>query len=291
MLSKIDIIKELSKNINIYPFKKENLKENSINLSASFCAWNTSSGDVFIDKNGEVKPYNSSKFQSHSQLHLSRGRSAVKEINGEKFIILLPLSTTLIETEEVISVSNKIGGTYHSKVGVASQGTGHIGTMLGPNFSGHSLIAVHNVSQYPLKIKVGETFVSVTFNYLKTPLKNSLNSNINAHIDKLTSYGIKLTRKESDFINEDWKRDFTKVKDRMLQDSIKNTIKVLKKENSKQYNLDKVNRICKIIFILFIFYVVFYLLDLFLNTKLIPWYTQVGLSGAMLSLFLILIDF
>lgn len=288
MLSRIDIIRELSKNINIYPFKKENLKENSINLSASFCAWTTISGDVFIDEKGNFKPYNSHKSQDYQKIHFSKGMSAVREINGESLIILLPLSTTLIETEEVISISNKIGGTYHSKVGIASQGTGHIGTMLGPNFSGHSLIAVHNVSKYPLTIKVGDTFVSVTFNYLKTPLKHHSNSNLNAHIDKLTSYGIKLTKKESNFLNEDWKRDILKVKNKMLNKSLKRDIKDLKRENLRTYNLDKLKRLSSFISPILLVCILLIIIDKIYGTQITPWLLNVGLSGIIVSIVMVL---
>lgn len=85
MLSKIDIIEEFSKNINIYPFKKENLKENSINLSASSCAWNTSHGDIFIDKNGEVRAYDSSKSQNSKQCNLDK----IKRVGKIIFILLI----------------------------------------------------------------------------------------------------------------------------------------------------------------------------------------------------------
>lgn len=288
MLSKIDIIKELSRNINIYPLKKENLKENSINLSASFCAWATISGDVFIDKNGNVKSYNINNSKNYKKIHLSKGRSAVREINGELTIILLPLSTTLIETEEVLSISNKIGGTYHSKVGIASQGTGHIGTMLGPNFSGHSLIAVHNVSQYPLTIKVGDTFVSVAFNYLDTPLKHNSNSNLNAHIDKLISYGIKLTTEENDFLNEEWKRDILKVKNKMLNNSLKKDIKDLKRENLKTYNLDKFKRLLSLIFPIILVCIILIIIDEICGTQFTPWLLNVGLSGIIISIVIVL---
>ena len=68
-----------------------------------------------------------------------------------------------METKEVLSLNNYIGGTYHAKVGIVSKGMGHIGTMIGPNFSGDSLIAFHNVSDDLIVLKVGESFVSVVF--------------------------------------------------------------------------------------------------------------------------------
>ena len=39
MLSRRDIEKELGKGINVFPLQKDNIKENSINLTASTYAW------------------------------------------------------------------------------------------------------------------------------------------------------------------------------------------------------------------------------------------------------------
>lgn len=119
-----------------------------------------------------------------------------QNINNEKFIILLLLSTTLVETNEVLAVDNHIGGCYHSKVSIVSLGVGHIGTMLGPNFSGHSLIALHNLSETPIKLSINESFVSLTFYYLHTPIDYP-NHTINSHIDKLER--LRLSKKEKNF--------------------------------------------------------------------------------------------
>ncbi len=197
MLSKTDIAKELGRNINIHPFKEDNLKENSYNLTASSHAWAT----------------RSSKSQK-----IKKGFSCIKKIDGNQKIVLLPLSTTLIITAEVIGIGN-LGGTYHSKVGLASLGLGHIGTMLGPNFCGHSLIAIHNISEETKHIGVGDTFASVVFHKLDSPTLDS-NSTINAHIDKYVSLGVK---ENFDVINEDWKSRIRDISDKMKEsESFKN---------------------------------------------------------------------
>lgn len=216
MLSKIDIEKELGNSINIYHFKANNIKENSVNLSASKYAWTMTKGVITIKPNGDIVENSANnKLKSKS---FSKGSSAVVIINKEEYIILLPFSTTLIETEEVIAVDNKIGGTFHSKVGFVSQGTGHIATMLGPNFSGHCLVAVHNVSAEPIKLKIGETFVSVVFNYLETPIK-SINPTRGGHTDKMSMFGIRLSSEQSEFLNDDWKSSLYSVKEKLEQDS------------------------------------------------------------------------
>lgn len=212
MLSKIDIDKELGKGINIYPFNEENIKENSINLSASSYAWSMKKGKCYIDNAGNIHKYN--KNNSREEIEIFKGESSVKEINGEKYIILLPMSTTLVETQEVIAIDNYIGGTYHSRVGIVSLGIGHNGTMFGPNFSGHSLIAIHNVSEYPLKVKVGDNIVSVVFHYLNTPI-DFPNATNGGHLDKMSGLGIKLNSKEEQFLGEDWKKKINEVRERM----------------------------------------------------------------------------
>ena len=215
MLSIIDIQKELGKGINIVPFRDKNIKENSINLSASCYAWAMSNGVVF--KNGDrwiLDTDNNEEKYTGENFKLVKGKSAVY---GKKEIILLPFSTTLIETEEVLAVGKNIGGTYHSKVGLVSQGLGHIGTMLGPNFSGHSLIAVHNVSKEVLTIGVGETFVSVVFNYLTTPIYTN-NATRNGHLEKLSELGVQLGVKERKILDEDWKSSTNRVREKLKED-------------------------------------------------------------------------
>lgn len=212
MLSKIDIDKELGKGINIYPFNEENIKENSINLSASSYAWSMKRGKCYIDNAGNIHKYN--KNNSREEIEIFKGKSSVKEINGEKYIILLPMSTTLVETQEVIAIDNYIGGTYHSRVGIVSLGIGHNGTMFGPNFSGHSLIAIHNVSENPLKVKVGDNIVSVVFHYLNTPI-DFPNATNNGHLDKMSRLGIKLNPTEEQFLDKDWKKKINEVREKM----------------------------------------------------------------------------
>lgn len=265
MLSIIDIQKELGKGINIVPFRDKNIKENSINLSASCYAWAMSNGVVF--KNGDrwiLDTDNNEEKYTGENFKLVKGKSAVY---GKKEIILLPFSTTLIETEEVLAVGKNIGGTYHSKVGLVSQGLGHIGTMLGPNFSGHSLIAVHNVSKEVLTIGVGETFVSVVFNYLTTPIYTN-NATRNGHLEKLSELGVQLGVKERKILDEDWKSSTNRVREKLKEDiefkQYQKALQEKKYEKLKRY-INKKN-----IFIgsgIVFFIVIFYLLASFIDSK------------------------
>lgn len=222
MLSKYDIQMEMLKgNICVVPFKLSNLKENSINLCTSDFAY------TFKDYEGDFE---------EQRINLEKGKSAVVEIDGKKKIILLPNTVTWIETKEVIYVSNKIGGAYHSKVGVALKGIGHIGTMLGPNFKGHSLIALMNNTDEVIGLNEGESFVSITFDYLKTPIKEE-NPTKNGHEDKFSTFGVIEPR--MDELNEDWKSKSNQIQEKFKQESdyikMKNEFKISLKDRFLSY--------------------------------------------------------
>lgn len=225
MLSRIDIEKELGKGINILPFNSENIKENSINLSASKYAWSMSNyefEDDYKDNDG-------------NQIKLVKGEKCVFNINGKKHIVIPPYSTVLVETEEVLGIDGRIGGTYHSKVGIASLGIGHIGTMLGPGFCGHSLVAIHNVSKECIELKVGETFVSIVFNYLTTEM-NASNQTRSGHIDKIAELGINISREDREYICADWKGSLPNIVENMEKsDKFKQFKLVLKERKFKKY--------------------------------------------------------
>lgn len=165
-LSNIDIINELGTNLVIYPIKEQNLKASTYNFTVSKYAWNLQNKQsVFSKETNEITVY------AHS--------------------------TTLIRTEEVIWASSKICGTYHSKVSLVSQGLGHIGTTLDPEYIGSSLIALHNHTEKDLKLKVGiDTFTSIIFRYLKTPSSINTHYNHSGRTEILKELGIKLTEEE-----------------------------------------------------------------------------------------------
>lgn len=136
MLSIVDIKKELGKNIYIYPLTTSAIKSNSIDLHASRFAWSVSTKKSLVDNNNRI--------------------------------IIPPHDTALIYSKESIYVSNKIGGTYHSKVRLASEGLGHIGTSLDAQYIGLSIVAIHNITDFAKEIRVGSEFVTIVFYYLHT---------------------------------------------------------------------------------------------------------------------------
>lgn len=142
MLSYIDIYRELGKNIYLYPLKTDNIRDNSIDLTASDLAWTSDKKYIYSDDNGGT-------------------------------ITVPPHATACILTEEAIYVSKKIGGTFHSRVWLSRAGFGHIGTMMDPEFFGRLLIMLHNITDSDLIIKKGQSIVSLVFYHLETPIKES----------------------------------------------------------------------------------------------------------------------
>lgn len=235
MLSKNDIENELLKGgINIYPLNSENIKENSVNLCTSKYAWTMADGDVYYNK--ITKQFQLTKPSGPNTLYnLKKGHAcAIKPKDSRRTILLLPNSTTLIETKEVIAVGNNIGGTYHSKVGLVSQGFGHIGTMLGPNFSGHSLIAIHNITNELLTIDENDSFVSVVFHYLDTPIYRK-NPTVSGHTDKFAELGIAIQKHEREILIEDWKTDIKGVREKMQQSKAYERLKVAKDKEKSNF--------------------------------------------------------
>jgi len=186
ILSDADIKRELGENILIYPYIEGNLKGASYNFSASKLAW---------------------RLQDKKNIY----------IETEDAIIIEPNTTALIETHEIIWVSEKIAGTYHSKVGSVSMGTGHIGTTLDPKFIGPSLIAVHNHSNESIKIKPEkEAFVTLAFHYLHTSSTRD-HGNPSARMDILGKVGIKLTPKENRELDLPYMSDTAQLKSKLLE--------------------------------------------------------------------------
>lgn len=215
MLSRRDIEKELGRGINIYPLHVENIKENSINLTISRNAWALGSGSVVkTDQKSFVIVRNNSNVGKH---YIERGQSAIVRDGKRLYLVLLPHVTTIVETSEVIGVENYIGGTLHSKVGMVAQGVGAIGTMLGPNFCGHLMISLHNITDDAITIPVGDTFISVVFDRLDTPATASQNPNISGHVDKLAELGVKIDKGTREYLTEDWKCSVSGIRTKMCE--------------------------------------------------------------------------
>ncbi|HLO89093.1 MAG TPA: deoxycytidine triphosphate deaminase [Nostocaceae cyanobacterium] len=195
-LSDRDIKRELGNNILIYPFNEGNLKGASYNLTASKLAWTIRDGKSIYDSTKEK-------------------------------IIIPPNSTVLIYTNEAIWVAKKISGTYHSKVRLVSQGMGHIGTTLDPDYKGVSLVSVHNHSEKSIELEPEkDTFASLIFNYVKT--KSSIpHTNDPGRPDVL-----KLLPQVS----------LTSEEDRWLDEGFRKNVELLRKKLKESDNFKKFKR-------------------------------------------------
>lgn len=158
-LSDRDIRKLLGYHIFIYPFDDKNLKPSSYNLTASPCA--------FIKEKNETQ------------------RLIVKDDT-----IVIPAGKTgIIETRESIYVSRWITGTYHSRVRLVNRGLGHIGTTLDACFFGVSAIALHNITEEDIDIRVGESIATIMF-YSLTSRSDGIHDNMTARIDDNISLNV-----------------------------------------------------------------------------------------------------
>lgn len=292
MLSNEDIIKEIGKGILIHPIDLENIRGNSINLRASNLAWCLNGGKYYIDESSTYA-FNKDTQKIHQgnssddEVITKKLSNIVHKNSDEKEVIIIPPNdTALIETLETISVNYKIGGTYHSKVGIVTQGVGHIGTTLDPGYTGQSLIAIHNHSNKAIIINVEDTFVTVIFDYLKSRATYDSN-NFHGHIELLTQIGIKLTAKEKELLGKEWKKSNKTLKNKMIESDVykkfKNSLKVIYKQEKNKMIRQKIYTFITMILILGILIGLAYSLDKYLlkNTTLLitKWILTVGLSG------------
>lgn len=219
MLGYDDIISSLGKDISVYPFHERYIKGDALNLSASEFAWSLSEGEFWIDEDG-VPFINQSKSISNANHYFIKEKAdAVVEYNGKKYIVVLPQGTTLIETNEIIAVSNKIGGCYHSKVSIVSKGLCHIGTYLEPNYCGHSLVSIQNSGKNVILLLVGEVFTAITFFELNTAVPKSLKGANGSRFEILVQCGIHVSEEAKVYLSEQWKNNPDEISRKMQESS------------------------------------------------------------------------
>lgn len=73
---------------------------------------------------------------------------------GDVYFYLRPNETVLVLTRETIWVNKSIGGTFHSKVSLVTQGLGHISTTLDPGWRGQLLAPLNNPTKHKVKVVV-----------------------------------------------------------------------------------------------------------------------------------------
>ncbi len=108
----------------------------------------------------------------------------IHEKDCEEYVNIRPSDTVLILSRESLFVSQRIMGTFHSKVGMVSSGFGHIGTTLDPLWEGPLLFAINNPTAKRIKLVLSKidrdtnlrkhkSFVTVIFQSLVSPATTS----------------------------------------------------------------------------------------------------------------------
>ncbi|MBT2254812.1 dCTP deaminase domain-containing protein [Priestia megaterium] len=249
VLSNVDVEKEiLAGNIRIFPFDHSNIKSSSYNLTASKYAWSLKTKEKIVK---------------------------------DKKIIIPPHDTGIIATKEVIWVSKKICGTYHSKVSVVSKGGGHIGTTLDSEWIGHSIIAIHNHTKDDIVIDINDTFISIMFHYLHKP--TTVEQHNSASQYSLLSNLVNLTDDDEKYFDESWKNQSKEVLKKVKSE--KDFIALSAKNKNPYISTGKV-----------VFYTIFGLIilsSLYFQTQLnkesflytvATWTTGVGFSGVLVPI-------
>lgn len=90
-------------------------------------------------------------------------------VNG--FYELPPKSTIQVLTKEALWVSSRVAGTFHSKVSLVSRGLSHISTTLDPLWYGPLLITFRNNTDNTIRMRPGDSFVTLLFSRVRTQTK------------------------------------------------------------------------------------------------------------------------
>lgn len=194
MLSKINIERELlkGKHMAIHPLNMDNINGSSINLTASKNAWN-----VLTKESAYCKD---------------------EDEGGREYILIPPRETVSILTQETLWVSNKISGTYHSRVSLSAKGLSNISTTLDPNWVGFSLITITNLTSEEREIDIGTGIVTVTFSYLNKPVKNRFSEIAPNRADIYSRFNLSFEQINL-LSNESWHRDPVEVVYRMKKNN------------------------------------------------------------------------
>ena len=107
---------------------------------------------------------------------------------------------------------------------------GDCGTMLGPGYCGHLLFSLHNITDDIIVLKIGETFGSLTFDYLKTPVVRD-SATVSSHLDKLLGMNLDLSTDDKEYFSKDWKVSFVGIKKEMIAQEKYKVFKIEHPEN------------------------------------------------------------
>ncbi|MCL1977413.1 MAG: hypothetical protein FWG55_04830 [Candidatus Bathyarchaeota archaeon] len=206
-------------------------------------------------------------------------------VEDEMYFILKPNETVLVLTNEAIWVSNEIGGTFHSRVSLVTQGLGHVSTTLDPGWQGQLLIPINNLTKKDIKVTIGKKVTNngeEIFEYdsfITLILYKAISPAIKPSCKKASRYEILkkiMTHKKSSRYNDDVSKavadmeleitkneiDFTKVNSQNVEEYMKNFDKkyeYISRQNDVIYNqvinkaTDKMTKNNKFYFVSIIF--------------------------------------
>ncbi|MBG1260578.1 hypothetical protein [Nostoc commune] len=167
VLSYQDIIRELGRGILFHPLKPDSVKACDLCLTASEYAYAI----------GQQK-----------RLTIETESNQDQPGKEKKFFYIPPRDTALVWTDESVWLSNRFRGPLYSVVELVSEGLGHIGTRVNPCWTGVLCIALHNVSDKPIRINVRDVKRPIAYlaiEKLSSKYSSNRNSDISARLDLL----------------------------------------------------------------------------------------------------------
>jgi deoxycytidine triphosphate deaminase len=204
VLSERDIIGELGRGILFHPLKPGSIKACSLCLTASEYAY-------------------AIRQKQRLTIQVERRSNQQGQVEEQKFFCIPPRDTALVWTDESVWLNSYLCGPLYSRVGLVSEGMGHIGTRVNPCWSGVLCIALHNVSDEEIRINVrdvNEPIAYLMIQRLSSKSSNNSNIDIPARLDVLR--GRPNTNEIYDYFNQRenrWMTGDTALLQKLLQDS------------------------------------------------------------------------
>ncbi|MCC5602873.1 hypothetical protein [Nostoc favosum] len=167
VLSDRDIIRELGRGILFHPLKPGSIKACDLCLTASEYAYAI----------GQQK-----------RLSIETESNQDQPGKEKKFFYIPPRDTALVWTDESVWLSNRFRGPLYSVVEPVSEGLGHIGTRVNPCWSAVLCVALHNVSDEPIRINVRDVKRPIAYlaiEKLSSKSSSNGNSDSSARLDLL----------------------------------------------------------------------------------------------------------
>ncbi|MGM3306860.1 hypothetical protein ACSQ6I_12975 [Anabaena sp. WFMT] len=202
ILSDRDIIRELGRGIFFHPLKPGSIKACDLCLTASEYAY---------------------AIGLKQRLPVDTEQKQDNPNEEQKFFYIPPKDTALVWTDESVWLSNQFRGPLYSVVDRVSNGLGHLGTRVNPNWSGVLCIAIHNFSEEAVRINVRDVQNPIAYLAIEKLSSKTLTkpkSDNPARLDVLR--GQRNRNEIDDYFNHrenSWMRDNTGLLKKLMLDS------------------------------------------------------------------------